>query len=62
MSMKLSLIKSVLASVLRRSLLTGLNNLYWGVSQIMAAILYSTDSIRLTKVSVLECSGGNFLL
>ena len=41
---KLSLIKCVLASVLRRSLQTGLNNPYWAVSKIMAVILYSADS------------------
>ena len=41
---KLSLIKCFLASVLRRSLRTGLNNLYWTVSKIMAVTLYSADS------------------
>ena len=38
---KLSLIKCVLASVLRRSLRTGLNNLYWVVSKIIAAELHT---------------------
>ena len=38
--MKLSLIKCVLPSVLRRSLRTGLNNLYWAVSKIMAVTLF----------------------
>ena len=34
--MKLSSIKCVLASILRRSLCPGLNNLYWAVSKIIA--------------------------
>ena len=42
--MKLGLKKCVLASVLKRSLQTGQNNLYWAVSKIMAVILYSADS------------------
>ena len=41
---KSSLMKCVLASVLRRSLQTGLNNLYWAVSKMMAVTLYSADS------------------
>ena len=41
---KSSLMKFVLASVLRRSLRTGLNNLYWAVSKMMAVTLYSADS------------------
>ena len=41
---KSSLMKCVLASVLRRSLRTGLNNLYWAVSEMMAITLYSADS------------------
>ena len=44
--MKLSLIKCVLAFVLKRSLWTGLNNLYWVVSKIMAVTLYFADSNR----------------
>ena len=39
--MKLSLIKCVLATVLRRSLRTGLNNLYWAVFEIIAVTLCS---------------------
>ena len=39
--MKSSLTKCVLASVLMR---TGLNNLYWAVSKMMAVTLYSADS------------------
>ena len=42
--MKLSLIKCVLGSVLRRSLRTGLNNMYWAVSKIMFVTLYLADS------------------
>ena len=42
--MKLSLIKCVLVSVLRRSLQTGLDNLYWDMSKIIAVTLYSVDS------------------
>ena len=41
---KSSLMKCVLASLLRSSLRTGLNNLYWAVSKIMAVTLYSADS------------------
>ena len=41
---KSSLMKCVLASVLIRSLRTGLNNLYWAVSEMMAITLYSADS------------------
>ena len=41
---KSSLMKWVLASVLRRSLRTGLNNLYWAVSDMMAVTLYTADS------------------
>ena len=41
---KSSLMKYVLASVLRRSLWTALNNLYWTVSKMMAVTLYSADS------------------
>ena len=41
---KSSLIKYVLASVLRRSLWTDVNNLYWAVSKMMAVALYSADS------------------
>ena len=41
---KSNLIKCVLACVLRRSLQTGLNNLYWAVSKMMAVTLYSADS------------------
>ena len=39
---KSGLMKCVLASVLKRSLQTGLNNMYWAVSKIMAVTLYST--------------------
>ena len=42
--MKLSLMKCVLASVLRRSIGAGLNILYWVVPKIMAVTLYSADS------------------
>ena len=38
------LINCVLASVLRRSLWTGLNNLYLAVSKMVAVTRYSTDS------------------
>ena len=38
---KSSLMKYVLASVLRRSLRTALNKLYWAVSKMMAVTLYS---------------------
>ena len=41
---KSSLMKCVLASVLRTSLWTSLNNLYWVVSKMMAVTLYSADS------------------
>ena len=41
---KPSLMKCVLVSVYRRSLRTGLNNLYWAVSKIVAVTLYSADS------------------
>ena len=41
---KSSLMKCVLASVLRISLRTGLNNLYWAVSEMMTVTLYSADS------------------
>ena len=41
---KLSLMKCVLASVLRRSLRTGLNNLYWAVTKMMDVTLYSENS------------------
>ena len=41
---KSSLMKCVLASVLRRSLRTGLNNLYWAVSKMIAVKLYSAES------------------
>ena len=41
---KSSLMKCFLASVLRRSLRTGLRNLYWAVSKVMAVTLYSADS------------------
>ena len=37
---KSSLMECVLASVRRRLLRTGLNNLYWAVSKIMAVTLY----------------------
>ena len=40
---KSRLMKCILASVLRRSLRTGLSNLYWAVSKMMAVTLYSTD-------------------
>ena len=36
---KSSLMKCILAPVLRRSLRTGLNNLYWAVSKMMAVPL-----------------------
>ena len=41
---KSSLMKCVLASVLRISLRTGLNNLYWAVSKMVAITLFSADS------------------
>ena len=41
---KSSLMKCVLACVLRRSLRTGLNDLYWAVSKMMAVTLCSADS------------------
>ena len=41
---KSSLMKCVLVSVLRISLRTGLNYLYWAVSKMIAVTLYSADS------------------
>ena len=46
--------KCVLASVLRILLWTGLNNLYWAVSKMIAVTPYSVDS----KAS--DCSSLNF--
>ena len=40
---KSSLMKCGLAFVLRRSLQTGLNNLYWAVCKMVALTLYSAD-------------------
>ena len=42
--MTINVIKCVLASALGRLLWTGLNNLHWAVSKIMAVTLYSADS------------------
>ena len=41
---KSSFMKCVLACVLGISLWTGLNNLYWAVSKMIAVTLYSADS------------------
>ena len=46
--------KCVLASVLKISLRTGLNDLYWAVSKMIAVTLYSADLLRLLNLDITD--------
>ena len=59
MLMKLSSIKCVLASILRRSLRPGLNNLYWAVCKIIA-VTQQIHSPKFVDSWTSDCRSRNF--